>query len=259
MGDFKIRALSVWNEHTLMNGEFMHMRCFAHILNLIVCDGLKEIDLSIRKIRVACKFVKASPSRFASFKRCVEEVSVSTKAMWNSTYLMLDVAEKYDHALYRYEYVEAAYVLNLISSEGEGCPKEIDWQHPCIFISFLKTFYGATLSFFGSLHVSTNTFYKKLISIQKSLNKWRHSDDLVIQRMTSNMQLKFNKYWESGGINYLLLVAIFLDPRYKCEYIQFCFNCMYGVEKSMDMMKKIEKPHSQIDSTICTRASYFSF
>ena len=153
---------------------------------------------------------------------------------------MLDVAEKYEHAFYCYEYVELAYVLNLISSEGEGCPKEIDWQRARVFISFLKTFYDATLSFFGSLHVTPNTFFKNLVSIQKSLNKWRDSDDLVIQRMTSNMQLKFNKYWESGGINYLLLVAIFLDPRYKCKFIQFCFNHMYGVEKSMDMMKKLK-------------------
>ena len=27
------RALCVWNEHTLLNGEFMHMRCSVHILN----------------------------------------------------------------------------------------------------------------------------------------------------------------------------------------------------------------------------------
>ena len=54
------------------------------------------------------------------------------------------------------------------------------------------------------------------------------------------MQLKFNKYWKSDGINYILLVAIFLDPHYKCEYIQFCFNHMCGVEKSMDMMKKLK-------------------
>ena len=141
---------------------------FCSCFELIVSDGLKEIDLSIRKIRVACKFVKSSPSRFASFKRCAEEVSVSTKAMlildvptrWNSTYLMLDVAEKYEHAFYRYEYVEAAYVLNLISSEGEGCPKEIDWQRARVFISFLKTFYDATFSFFGSLHVTANTFLR---------------------------------------------------------------------------------------------------
>ena len=72
------------------------------------------------------------------------------------------------------------------------------------------------------------TLFKKLVSIQKLLNKWRHSDDLVIQRMTTYMQLKFNKYWESGGINYLLFVVVFLDSHYKCEYIQFYFNHMYG-------------------------------
>ena len=99
------KALSVLNGHTLLNEEFMHMRCSAHILNLIVSDGLKETDLSIRKIRDACKCMKTSPSIFASFKRCAEEVSVSTKIMlildvptrWNSTYLMLDVVEKYEH------------------------------------------------------------------------------------------------------------------------------------------------------------------
>jgi len=80
------KALSVLNGHTLLNGECMHMRCSDHILNLIISDGLKEIDLFIRKIRVICKFVKSSPSRFVSFKRCVEEVSVSTKVI-----LILDV------------------------------------------------------------------------------------------------------------------------------------------------------------------------
>ena len=72
---------------------------------------------------------------------------------------MLDVAEKYKHAFYHYEYVKAAYVLNLISSEGEGCPKEIDGQRTRVFISFLKTIYDVTLSFPGSLHVIANTFF----------------------------------------------------------------------------------------------------
>ncbi|KAL0000367.1 hypothetical protein SO802_014148 [Lithocarpus litseifolius] len=33
------------------NGEFFHFRCYAHILNLIVQDGLKEIDIAIQKIQ----------------------------------------------------------------------------------------------------------------------------------------------------------------------------------------------------------------
>ena len=41
------------------------------------------------------------------------------------------------------------------------------------------------------------------VKIQKSLNQWRHNDNPVIQKMTTNMQLKFNKYWESGEINHI--------------------------------------------------------
>jgi hypothetical protein len=39
----------------------MQVRCCAHILNLIVSDGLKEIDESIVKVRSAVKYVKSSP------------------------------------------------------------------------------------------------------------------------------------------------------------------------------------------------------
>ena len=51
------------------------------------------------------------------------------------------------------------------------------------------------------------------------------------------MQLKFNKYWESGGINYLLYVIVFLNPCCKFEYIELCFNKMYGVLD--DLIKKL--------------------
>ncbi|KAF7131863.1 hypothetical protein RHSIM_Rhsim09G0080500 [Rhododendron simsii] len=36
---------------TILNHEFLHVRCLAHILNLIVREGLQEIDVSIARVR----------------------------------------------------------------------------------------------------------------------------------------------------------------------------------------------------------------
>lgn len=199
------------------------MRCCAHILNLIVLDGLKDIDASVQRIRAACKFVKSSPSRLATFKKCADSLGVCSKAMvtldvvtrWNSTYLMLNIAEKYEHVFYRLEHADDAFVTSLGGELG-GYPDHDDWERSRVFVKFLKTFYDATLSFSGSLHVTANSFFKQLMEIQKTLNKWRHNvTDPILKTMTANMQLKFDKYWESGAINYLLFVAIYLDPRYK--------------------------------------------
>ena len=57
---------------TILENEFMHVRCCAHILNLIVMEGLKEVNTSILKVRNAVKYVKSSPSMLEKFKSCVE-------------------------------------------------------------------------------------------------------------------------------------------------------------------------------------------
>jgi hypothetical protein len=56
----------------ILDNEFMHMRCCAHILNLIVTDGLKEVNDSIVMVRNAVKHVKSSHSRLDKFKACME-------------------------------------------------------------------------------------------------------------------------------------------------------------------------------------------
>ena len=50
-------------EGTVLEHEFLHMRCCAHILNLIVGDGMREIDASIANVHEAVRYVKSSPNR----------------------------------------------------------------------------------------------------------------------------------------------------------------------------------------------------
>jgi hypothetical protein len=133
--------------YTVLGAEFLHMRCAAHILNLVVHEGLDELGDCIDNIRNAVKYVKSSPSRMAKFKSCIERenitctkmVCLDVKTRWNSTYLMLCAAEKYKKA------------FELLGEEDNQfiVPSIIDWENVRAFMKFLKTFYDATLKFSG--------------------------------------------------------------------------------------------------------------
>ena len=63
-------------DSSILDGEFMHMHCYAHILNFIVQSGLKSIHESIAKVRNAVRYVRASPARFKKFQECVENEKI---------------------------------------------------------------------------------------------------------------------------------------------------------------------------------------
>ena len=73
-------AINMWKGVVLGN-EFVHVRCCAHILNLIVTDGLKYHNKSIDRVHHAVRYVKTSPNRFQTFKRCMEKVKIESKAI----------------------------------------------------------------------------------------------------------------------------------------------------------------------------------
>ena len=106
-----------WPTNILSN-EHLHVRCCAHIVNLIVCDALKEMNVLVVKIRNAIRFVRSSPSRLLAFKKCAEKLHIEcTKSLcldvatrWNSTYLMLEAVEKFEKMFVRLGQSEPRYM-----------------------------------------------------------------------------------------------------------------------------------------------------
>ncbi|KAK4404032.1 putative AC transposase [Sesamum angolense] len=105
-------------KRSILDNRFLHVRCCAHIVNLIVKDGLNEQSKCIVRIRNAIKYVRSS-SRFRIFKKCVDMEKIESKHLvsldidtrWNSTYLMLEHAEKFEWAFKRLEREDNAYAL----------------------------------------------------------------------------------------------------------------------------------------------------
>uniref|UniRef100_A0A7N2MX95 Transposase n=1 Tax=Quercus lobata TaxID=97700 RepID=A0A7N2MX95_QUELO len=243
---------------TVLGNEFVHVRCCAHILNLIVTDGLKHHNKSIDRVRHAVRYVKASPNRLQTFKRCVEKMKIESKVIlcldvatrWNSTYKMLENAEKFEHAFKRMEYEDLEYILHFRDGNYDRRPpNEDDWETCRKFVKFLKLFYNATKRFSGSLYVTSNTFFDEIYMIKRKIDLFSRSEDHFLYSMAKTMKEKFDKYWGSGEDsskkgNVLLYVAVVLDPRKKVDYLNYCLSNLYGenVAKVItDLMESVLK------------------
>uniref|UniRef100_A0A803NEM9 BED-type domain-containing protein n=1 Tax=Chenopodium quinoa TaxID=63459 RepID=A0A803NEM9_CHEQI len=124
------RKINGWKTGVL-KGRFLHMRCVAHIVNLVVSDGLKTVNESVQRVRHAVRFIKQSPARLQRFKKCVLDEKINTKkglcldvpTRWNSTYLMLNAAIELQDAfeslnLFFHELVSVAVLMkDLVSSD----------------------------------------------------------------------------------------------------------------------------------------------
>ena len=115
-----------------LGGIYFHMRCCAHILQLIVRDGLAIVDKEIKRIRSVVKYVRSSPKRLDMFKQCVHDSNITYQSSlaldcptrWNSTYLMLETVILYQKAFDRLEDKDPNFLKDL----GLDLPNEIDWE-----------------------------------------------------------------------------------------------------------------------------------
>ncbi|XP_028126932.1 zinc finger BED domain-containing protein RICESLEEPER 2-like [Camellia sinensis] len=135
------RKFSKNSDSLILRDEYLHMRCCAHIINLIVKDGLSEIKDSKTRIRNEVKYVRSFPQREQFFRTCVETEKVTCESLlyldvqirWNSTYLMLDVATKFQKVFERLEDKPPHFKLEL----NHGPPTTQDWEDAHVFTQFL--------------------------------------------------------------------------------------------------------------------------
>lgn len=113
-------------------------RWCAHIINLIVKDRLKEKEKSINSIRNAVRYVRSLTSRLMVFKECVKLAGVACKGLlcldattrWNSTYLMLNTALKFQEAFAKVtsdqNYLRYFEEVEKDGNKRDGPPNELD-------------------------------------------------------------------------------------------------------------------------------------
>jgi hypothetical protein len=119
-------------------------------LNLVVKDGLKEIDASVVRIRDAVQYVTASVSRELQFLDCAKAVQVEYKGSvildvdtrWNSTHDMLKAALKLEKAFAELDATDSKYRKEL--ERKKGVPTFLDWEKAHEISQFLEIFKAST-------------------------------------------------------------------------------------------------------------------
>nr|XP_009601850.1 zinc finger BED domain-containing protein RICESLEEPER 2-like [Nicotiana tomentosiformis] len=194
----------------LMNGTHLHVRYMAHIMNLVVQDGLKESSVSIEHVRNAVRYVRQSPARLKRFQECFDDEQLNCKktlfldvpTRWNSTYLMLRRAVKFESAF-------AHYASREISLRHYLEHSYVEVEIPIVAV-----------------------YLKQLIA----------NEDTVLSEMAKKMKEKFDKYWgDPGKMNKIIFISCILDPRYKLESIGYALVKMFGVDPGTTIQAELTK------------------
>ncbi|KAG6506276.1 hypothetical protein ZIOFF_031598 [Zingiber officinale] len=143
-----------------LGGKLFHVRCCAHILNLLVQDGLSEIQDIIFNVRESVKHIAASETRVNIFSEISKQLKLSSKKLvldcctrWNATFCMVSAALEFKDVFPRYAARDATYTF---------LPSEEDWK--------------------------------------KLLNEASADEGSFIVEMVNKMKTKFDKYWGDSNL-----------------------------------------------------------
>ncbi|XP_021687541.2 zinc finger BED domain-containing protein RICESLEEPER 2 [Hevea brasiliensis] len=127
--DATIRMLKdnlAYKNSLALNGKFFHVRCCAHILNLLVQDGLSEIEDIAFNVRESVKHLTKAESRYLIFCEMAKQLKLPSKKLildcgtrWNATYFMLSVALEFKDVFPLYQQRDPTYTF---------LPSEEDWE-----------------------------------------------------------------------------------------------------------------------------------
>jgi hypothetical protein len=214
--------------------DTFHIRCFAHVINLVVQNGILELKSELEGIRTFLKFLKTSPKQLQLLQTAAKTLSVNFISLkrdinirWNSTFDITRILSMKDVLIYA-----------SVREESFAKYKFSDniWQKLEQILNFLKEFKEATDLISGKTYASICTVIPIFDLLMSHIEKHLDSDLENVKRCAERMQSKLLEY-KDKLINDISIFAVILDPRLKHNYFEDYEKNYYNMVKDKFIKK----------------------
>ncbi|XP_048501335.1 zinc finger BED domain-containing protein RICESLEEPER 2 [Beta vulgaris subsp. vulgaris] len=220
----------------ICGGKLFHVRCCAHILNIMVQHGLKQVKTIVKNVHDTVDYLNGSEHRLKKFAEIVQQFNLKErrlilecKTRWNSTFDMLVCALKFKEVFSRLALEDSDYVF---------CPSVDDWDKIEKLVDILEVFYEATMIISGSEYPTSNLFLGEVYRVKRMLYSKCDSSDVFVKEMVKNIKERFDKYW--GECNLLMSIAVVLDPQIKLQSLEIVFPTMFSADVARENIHKVK-------------------
>ena len=182
-----------------------HLRCAAHVLNLVVGEALKKKkDLKIFRnlaatTRNSTKLLATLEELSLVFKEKFVRPIMDVETRWNSTFDMGNVLLALRKSVTALQQDYASSLDTRI--------EESNWEELQFLVDLLSPFKDATVILSGSSYITVPTINSIFAELGVHLLSEKYNF------FTREMYFKLSEYWNKQGV--FVEVATFLDPRIK--------------------------------------------
>ena len=213
------------------HAKLFHVRCCAHILNLTVKDGLKQVDSTLEKIRDIAYNINCSRAKHELFFYCCKianmkrkNISLDIPTRWNSTYKLLQNITKYKKVVQLYE---MQLSKNNNNDVDQHVLNDYDW-HIADLLRYLFEIFDTSTNIFCSVYYPTShRVSMQITSIYMVLQNYLSYE--IFNDTIFAMIEKIKKYW--GEIPLIYYIGLIVDPRLKFDTLDEWLPIIYNEDQ----------------------------
>ncbi|TYH59419.1 hypothetical protein ES332_D08G220000v1 [Gossypium tomentosum] len=173
-----------------LHGQFFHMCCCTHILNLIVQYGLTIVVADgVQRITDSVVFWNAFDKKIQ--KSEYKKMALGCKTWWNSSFEMFTIAMKYR---------EVFVVLGGRDNLYKNPPNNEDWEKVEKICKKLEVFSTTTLDFSASRFPTFNIYFPKIFTLKLAISNWLSFPyaEREVSRISTFLCQLVEEYWSKN-------------------------------------------------------------